>query len=893
MCKSGARLASPPPLRDRWIDWVLRTHRPILIVALLVTAIAGYLATKLQVDSDLRRLLPADHEVVVSLERIEETFGSTGSVNVVVRGKDRAARMAFSDALAKELEGHPLLRDVDYRLPSDFFVQHALYYLSDAEMKTLGTRIDAWLHYEVCSAAPENCVSEPDPDALAKLESFVESKREEAKERTGFDELYERKGIDANVILLRPNQPAAQLDFAKAVSTQMREVSEEVFTREGAPWSGAGLEYNLVGPYINKADEHAIVNRDIFRAGAFALIGVMVVLYLLFRSMRAVLVLLVPLACGVVWSLALTYLLIGDLTLMTSMISTVVMGAGIDAGIHFYLRARKERREHDSREAIRRAFRHLIVPLLVASSTTVGAFGVMATSDFPAFREFGIIAAMGVALCLVAMVTVLPSLAALVGIKDVSRPPLRTQGLVSRGLLAKPGTVLLVVSVLTVAATLGARMISFEYNGRALQSDHTRALTADDTRLISDIFERDIHAGILIRPTLEETRSTLALARERRTERSAAKDSVVAELFGAPDLLPPATTDLDERREKIVALLEEDSIRELEEVAGVAPSAPRAEGGDDGDDWAEDDWDEDEPEDDEPEPAGEPEPEGEPAPAPAPDGSATPAEAPTEQARDEPKPASSDGEERRKLTEEDAKTLLDMLRAKPFTIDELPPVLLNAVRTPSGEYGVFAYPDFDAADMRKGVDFMDETSAYLDDDAIFVGETTVYAAMFLMMQEEAPVVLGLAAILITVLVLWQVRSMRQALMTLLPLVLALWWLLGIMGTIDLRFTLFNLPILPAILGIGVDNGVYLTDRIRRTKGEAGGLQRSVQETGSAIMAAMATTAIGFAAFMVGDSAGVRGIGAVAVLGIILSALAATLVLPSLSGVAQARREREE
>jgi predicted RND superfamily exporter protein len=40
------------------------------------------------------------------------------------------------------------------------------------------------------------------------------------------------------------------------------------------------------------------------------------------------------------------------------------------------------------------------------------------------------------------------------------------------------------------------------------------------------------------------------------------------------------------------------------------------------------------------------------------------------------------------------------------------------------------------------------------------------------------------------------------------------WLVGLMGLLGVRFTLFNIPILPAILGIGVDNGVYLTDRIR-------------------------------------------------------------------------------
>ena len=76
-CKSCGRLAGTPPWRDRWIDWVLTRHRSILVFAVLLTAFAAVLASKLQVDSDLRRLLPRDHEVVVALEQIEETFGST------------------------------------------------------------------------------------------------------------------------------------------------------------------------------------------------------------------------------------------------------------------------------------------------------------------------------------------------------------------------------------------------------------------------------------------------------------------------------------------------------------------------------------------------------------------------------------------------------------------------------------------------------------------------------------------------------------------------------------------------------------------------------------------------------------------------------------------------
>jgi len=251
------------------------------------------------------------------------------------------------------------------------------------------------------------------------------------------------------------------------------------------------------------------------------------------------------------------------------------------------------------------------------------------------------------------------------------------------------------------------------------------------------------------------------------------------------------------------------------------------------------------------------------------------------------------GEQPEQLTKEDAELLLSMFDAQPFTIDDLPPALLGKVRASDGSYGVFAYPAFDVADMQQGIVFMEETTSYLDDpgQGIFVGEAVVYAAMYVMLREEAPVVLGIASILIAVLVYWQLRSVPLMLLTLVPLVLAMWWMLGVMGMIDLRFTLFNMPILPAILGIGVDNGVYLTDKIRHSPTSHAGLSDALEETGGAIMAATATTAVGFAAFMVADSGGVRGIGSLAVLGISLAAVTALLVLPTVNELMQRYRRR--
>jgi predicted RND superfamily exporter protein len=150
-------------------------------------------------------------------------------------------------------------------------------------------------------------------------------------------------------------------------------------------------------------------------------------------------------------------------------------------------------------------------------------------------------------------------------------------------------------------------------------------------------------------------------------------------------------------------------------------------------------------------------------------------------------------------------------------------------------------------------------------------------------------VLGLSATLIALMVFAQLRSLSQTLRTLVPLALGMLWMIGLMGLLDVRFTLFNIPILPAILGIGVDNGVYLVSSIRKAERGAQGLAHAMRETGGAIMAATATTAVGFGAFMVAASGGVRGIGAVAALGISMAAAVAILVLPTLAALSRARR----
>jgi hypothetical protein len=440
-------------------------------------------------------------------------------------------------------------------------------------------------------------------------------------------------------------------------------------------------------------------------------------------------------------------------------------------------------------------------------------------------------------------------------------------GAATRVLLARPGLIFAAVVLLTLASFRGIQQMrddGFERSSRPLQSDQTRELTETDVFLVSDIFGRDPHASVLSVPTYAELERVYELATKQHARRVETGDTRVAELVAATTLMPPKQLDQVTRHARIAALTEDWNPRIWAQLRGEDPGdLPDADGSDEWDTG--DDFDSFEPQDDEVD--GEI------------DGDA-PADAPAD-----PDPAPPG------LDPEDGKVLQRMLEAKPFGPEDLPAEALGMLRGNDGSWALFAYPNYDAADILTGVEFMNEVQTYANGAGTFAGEPTVYAAIFTILKDEWPIVMGMATSMIAAFVFWQVRSFGQTLVTIAPLALAFWWTFGIFGAFDLKLTLFSVPILPAILGIGVDNSVYLTAAIRREPSTNTGLHRSVDETGRAILAATMTTVVGFGAFLVADSGGLRTIGQLAVIGILSTAVASLLAVPTIAALVQRRRDR--
>lgn len=232
---------------------------------------------------------------------------------------------------------------------------------------------------------------------------------------------------------------------------------------------------------------------------------------------------------------------------------------------------------------------------------------------------------------------------------------------------------------------------------------------------------------------------------------------------------------------------------------------------------------------------------------------------------------------------------LDILRRasqtlEPLAESDIPDFLKNKFVTRDGEIGKFViiYPNDGLSDGLKSIAFKEEISeVILANGKIYhAGSTSIVAASMLdLMRTESPYMVIGTFLIVFLFVLFSFRSLKWSLIALIPLIVGLLWLFGIMLLFGLKFNFYNLVVLPAILGIGCDNGIHLAHRYRE-EGEKN-MWEVLASTGQHISIGSLTTMLGFAGLLFTMHPGLKSIGIIAVVGIGMTLISALTFLPSL------------
>ena len=138
-------------------------------------------------------------------------------------------------------------------------------------------------------------------------------------------------------------------------------------------------------------------------------------------------------------------------------------------------------------------------------------------------------------------------------------------------------------------------------------------------------------------------------------------------------------------------------------------------------------------------------------------------------------------------------------------------------------------------------------------------------------------------------------SIVSGLLAFFPIIFAIIWTVGIMGYINLPFTVLTTGMLALLMGIGIDYSIHLIHSIRKGLNKHDNLEEAIPEalmsTGQAIAITTLTTFVGFMALSFASLVNTKRLGWTLALGIVSTFFSCMLIVPAVLAIQFKLRNR--
>ncbi len=405
------------------------------VLVLLTVASAYVIVFRLRLDPNVASLLPERGESA-ALRRYLRAFGGSDLAMVLVKADhapasdEEADRLAaevkvVADDLVKDLGGldtvqlaangfdaephlDPMLVWRNADAPARERLAEAL--TPEGMRSRLRTSRDMLLA-PGAGAAAERIAR--DPLRLSQL--LYEARETGSGFRTQADGTFATDDGLARLVLVFPAGQALRGDDAKAFVRQAQGVLADLEERHPR------VRLGLTGGHAIAAATEQMLEADLKISGSLSMLLASLAFVLTFRRLRALLAVMPPLVLGTLWTAGIAASWPEGLSAIAVSFMSVVIGVGVDTGVHVYaalIEARQQGLEPRAAAAVAR--QKTQKPVLVAATTAGAAFAALALSEIAALRQLGILCAGGEILTAIAIVVVTPELGALL---ERKKPP--------------------------------------------------------------------------------------------------------------------------------------------------------------------------------------------------------------------------------------------------------------------------------------------------------------------------------------------------------------------------------------------------------------------------------------------------------------------------------------
>jgi predicted RND superfamily exporter protein len=855
---------------------IARYYNPILLVALMLTGLAAaVIATQWNINSDFKALLPVNAPAAAAMTEVDQRIGGGSSLFVVIDSPDQQKNLQFAEAYANKLRAMPGIALAHYHNDKKFFEDHQLLYMDVEDLSAIYDELKSKIReakklanplYVPLGGAKKDTKKE---DKSRLDEDAIRAKYEKHMASTQYKEYLTSDDGYALIIIVRFVEASTNLVATNKLIDDVRAAGASLNPTSFHPQ----MTIEFGGGLANRQSQYKSIVADIKSSAVFTVLGIFLVIGLYFRRARAIVIVLSPLLMGVTWALALAFLIYGELTTVTVFIFAVLLGLGIDFGIHLlssYDHARIEGMEPV--DALVACFQSTGRATVAGALTTWAAFVVLIFAQFRGFSQFGAVASLGILFTLLAMLCVLPSMIlSFQHMRPVTPPAPSTS--IARRIFPDEATHRRLRAIAPTAACAsilitawsGAMIpkLGFEENLRAVgelrwpwePSAEQEALDAKaESQAQSRARQIWIKAELI---TADIAPDAYTPIRRQHTTNEKYVTAVSGKQSSIPTILlfddPDQTRLAYERFAQKHRDGQLDTVRSLGSIWAFMPGTQAEQ-------------------------------------------EARMAEIDRLRELIEDEPLSVLSEEDRKRAER----LRTLTAVKPFTFHALPDWTKRLFReagpqaTKPAEGETFSFEKViyvnEAINQTNGPDarrYISQLNSVHDEAQIpyrIGSQAYIYIAMLDEIKREGIVMLGFALLLVFLILCVAFRSPVRALVSILPMLFASIWTLGVCASIELKLDFFNIIIIPALIGIAVDDGVHFY--MHYLEEGRGSLPKVLREVGGAIIMTSVTSIIGFGGLATTTYRGLTSIGQLAIVGIFAAMIATWLVLPATIWIAE-------
>ena len=887
----------------------VRAPGRVIAVSAVVAAVGAAVLVLMGLDVETSRvdLWPEEHPLQERFQEYQDLFGSPFQLIVVVEGDDPAQNKEVAARIAAEVSSDavPEVRDVFYRVDLKSLKEQGLLFLKTQRLEEMA-RWAATFTEKAPAAVGAPVVLPGIVGALERANQELEGVEdgdtaslsalgENADElfsvgETLLDELgawLTEEGRDFDVanevdssvpdqdpdgfmvadggrivlLFCQPRENDDDLRYLGPIVEGVRAIAAKEETRT------PGIQIGVTGLPAFSVDELAVAHRDLRIVTLVSAIGVLLLFFLAYGSLRYTAYIALTLLLGVIVDLALASVTVGHVNLISSLFVAVLLGLAIDYGIQLINRFQEElRRGSTPDEGITAAVVQTGEGVLTGGVTTAVAFFTMALGEFAPLVELGVIAGAGILLILASSFLLLPSLIIrrarkkLAATGDARLAPSRGNWLLPvlplRGRRAA-GIVVGLAALVTILLALPIRPISFSNDQLAMLPPNAPSVRWLKRLERTGMFTSAFNASIASSP--QEVRE--------RTEKFLALDTV-SRVLSLETFLP---RDIEAKRPHIRAVraawarvpqvtlatppVDVPALREaLGDLLGYLEVDLPFTLGQHGYEHLK------------------------------PKMAAVAKQLKALLARIEALPAETVAARLGRFQQRAGEMYGDLaasLSSDRETVEpgDLPPEVRGLFfrETKEGDrYLLRVYPSGEVQDDEFTPRFLAQCREV---DPDITGYPVNFYEFALVMQSDFRMAFLYAVIAIVLLLLLDLRRKRDLLLALVPLAMGSTWMVGAMNLLGMDYNLANIMAIPLIVGIGVAYGVYVIHRVREATPPQPRLV--VGTTGKAVVFSALTTMVSFGAMSTASHRGAASLGLTLLLGIGFCLIASVVVLPAL------------